>query len=88
MDDFGWYYRDDNNQRGPVSSKEIQEFVKTGGIKRKALIWHPSLKDWPLYQKRVSWIFCRLSHPSAGSSDKYQIIQKLAPSLKTDSLTS
>ncbi len=45
MDDFGWYYRDRNNQIGPISKQEIQELVKRGVIKNNALIWHPKFND-------------------------------------------
>ncbi len=46
MDDSGWYYRNNNNQAGPISKSELQELIKTGIVKKYSLIWHPSLKDW------------------------------------------
>ncbi len=46
MDDFGWYYRNKHEQKGPLSKQEVQELVKRGIVKNEDLIWHQNFDDW------------------------------------------
>lgn len=41
-----WHYSRDGEKHGPVSSTELKELVKRGGLSRDDLVWREGMRDW------------------------------------------
>jgi uncharacterized RDD family membrane protein YckC len=44
-----WYYTRDDEQNGPVSEGEFQEFVELGVITSETLVWCQEMPEWERY---------------------------------------
>ena len=46
-----WYFSNDGQQSGPVSTDQMQQLVTSGEITSKTLLWHEDLSDWTPAEK-------------------------------------
>jgi uncharacterized RDD family membrane protein YckC len=42
----GWWYADDNNRNGPVSTERLQELIREGVVGPRTLVWRPGRLAW------------------------------------------
>ena len=45
QDQDGWYIARNDEQAGPVSGREMQEFIRLGYLKSEDLIWRPGFDN-------------------------------------------
>jgi hypothetical protein len=46
QDHDGWYIARDNQQIGPITAREMQEFIRRGHLKLNDHIWRPGFDNW------------------------------------------
>lgn len=42
----GWYYRDRQENRGPMTLRQIRQYIAAGIIQRSTYVWHQTFPNW------------------------------------------
>ena len=48
---MNWFYVDAGQQAGPVPDEQLDEFVRTGKVRRDTLVWREGMPNWQPYSQ-------------------------------------
>jgi hypothetical protein len=69
LDRDDWYIARDGQQAGPLTDREMQEFVRGGHLNSEDLIWRPGFDDW-LRAGDISVFLQQISPPGEGGPEQ------------------
>ena len=64
-----WYYKDGSEQRGPVSTEKLREFVLYGPLEGATLVWNESIAQWHMVSDIQEELGVDLAYPGRGLYD-------------------